>query len=324
MLASGGAHRRFVIALGGNAILPAGKRGTFVEQVEVTRQTMDQVAQLALAGHEIVLSHGNGPVVGNIVLRGDAGEQLHGIPAMPMFVCGADSQGGLGFLIQQALQNALRKAGIERPVAAVVTQVRVDPADPAFARPTKPIGPFYDEQQARLLEQENGWSVVQDAGRGWRRVVPSPRPLEVVEWPAIKALLDAGVLVVAVGGGGIPVVREPDGELRGVDAVIDKDRASDLLGRLVRADTLMIVTQIEKVFVRFGRPDAEALDLLPASRARDLLAGGEFPAGSMGPKIEAALGFLAHGGREVIITDPGSILAAVAGAAGTRIVPDPV
>lgn len=242
MQVGGTDRRRFVIALGGNAILPVGKRGTFAEQVEVTRETMQQVAQLAADGHEIVMSHGNGPVVGNIVLRGDAGEQLHGIPAMPMFVCGADSQGGLGFLIQQALRNALLGVGLDRAVATVVTQVTVDPRDPAFARPTKPIGPFYDEAQARLLEQENGWTVVQDSGRGWRRVVPSPHPLEVVEWPAIKALLDAGVLVIAVGGGGIPVVREDDGQLRGVDAVIDKDRASDLLGRLVKADTLMIVT----------------------------------------------------------------------------------
>jgi carbamate kinase len=311
-----------VIALGGNAILPVGKRGTFDEQVHVTRETMDQVAQLAARGHDIVMSHGNGPVVGNIVLRGDAGEQVHGIPAMPMFVCGADSQGGLGFLIQQALRNSLLQVGLDRTVASVVTQVRVDPDDPAFLRPSKPIGPFYDEEQARLLEQENGWTVVQDAGRGWRRVVPSPKPLEVVEWPAIKALLDAGVLVIAVGGGGIPVIGEAGGELRGVDAVIDKDRASDLLGRLVAADTLMIVTQIDRVFVRFGQPDAQALDVVPASRARALLEAGEFPAGSMGPKIESALDFLASGGREVIITDPPSILAAVAGEAGTRIVPD--
>jgi carbamate kinase len=324
MEAGGSTPRRFVIALGGNAILPVGKRGTFAEQVEVTRQTMDQVTELARMGHEIVMSHGNGPVVGNIVLRGDAGEQLHGIPAMPMFVCGADSQGGLGFLMQQALQNSLRAAGIDRTVASVVTQVRVDPDDPAFSRPSKPIGPFYDEHQARILEQENGWTVIQDAGRGWRRVVPSPRPIEVVEWPALKALLEAGILVIAVGGGGIPVVRDSDGQLRGVDAVIDKDRASDLLGRLVGADTLMIITQIEKVFVNFGQPDAEALDVLGADRARQLLADGEFPAGSMGPKIDAALGFLDHGGREVIITDPESILAAVAGEAGTRIVKDPV
>lgn len=322
MPGDGAAHRRFVIALGGNAILPVGKSGTFEDQVEIAWRTMQQVVQLAAAGHEIVMSHGNGPVVGNIVLRADAGEQLHGIPAMPMFVCGADSQGGLGFMIQQVLRNALLKQGIERSVATVITQVIVDPQDAAFKHATKPIGPFYDEVQARLLQQENGWTVVQDAGRGWRRVVPSPKPLEVVEWPAIKALLDAGILVIAVGGGGIPVVRAIDGTLRGVDAVIDKDHASDLLGRLVQADTLMIITQVEKVFVRFGRPDAEALDVLPAGRARELLEAGEFPPGSMGPKIEAALDFLHSGGREVIITDPDSILEAVAGRAGTRIVPD--
>jgi len=322
MQAGSNSNRRFVIALGGNAILPVGKRGTFDEQVEITRETMDQVAQLAKAGHEVVMSHGNGPVVGNLVLRGDAGEQLHGIPAMPMFACGADSQGGLGFLIQNSLQNALRAVGIEQAVASVVTQVTVDPADPAFQKPTKPIGPFYDEAQAKIVAKENGWTVVEDSGRGWRRVVPSPKPIEVVEWPAIKALLDAGVLVVAVGGGGIPVVREAGDQLRGVDAVIDKDRASDLLGRLVEADCLMIVTQIDKVCVRFGQPDQEALDVLHASRAQELLDSGEFPAGSMGPKIESALGFLAAGGREVIITDPFNILAAVDGRAGTRIVPD--
>jgi carbamate kinase len=314
-------RRRFVIALGGNAILPAGKRGTYAEQAEITRQTMDQVAQIAAAGHEIVMTHGNGPVVGNIVLRGDAGEQIHGIPAMPMFVCGAESEGGLGFLIQQSLQNALRAVHVDRAVATVVTQVTVDPADPAFARPTKPIGPFYAEDQARVLERENGWTVVQDSGRGWRRVVPSPLPIEVVEWRAIKALLDAGVVAVAVGGGGVPVVRLANGDLDGVDAVIDKDHASALLGRLVKADTLVIITQIDKVFVRYGQPDAEALDVLPADRARALLDAGEFPAGSMGPKIEAALSFLAHGGREVIITDPTSILPSIRGETGTRVVP---
>ncbi len=315
-------HRRFVIALGGNAILPAGTRGTYEEQAGVTRQTMDQVAQLVTAGHEIVLTHGNGPVVGNIVLRGDAGEQVHGIPAMPMFVCGAESEGGLGFLIQQALHNALRAAGVDRAVATVVTQVTVDPQDPAFAKPAKPIGPFYSEEQARVLARENGWTVVQDSGRGWRRVVPSPRPREVVEWRAIKALLDAGIVTVAVGGGGIPVVQARDGSLSGVDAVIDKDRASELLGRLVGADTLLIITQIDKVYLRYGQADAEPVDVLPAARAARLLAAGEFPPGSMGPKIEAALGFLAHGGHEVIITDPDSILDAVAGRAGTRILPD--
>jgi len=313
--------RRFVIALGGNAIIPTGQEGTYDQQLTITRATMDQVARLAAAGDEVVLTHGNGPVVGNIVLRCDAGLAVHGIPAMPMFVCGADSQGGLGFMLQQTLQNALRHHGLDRPVASVVTQVRVEPSDPAFANPTKPIGPFYTEQEAGRVHDEFGWTVVEDAGRGWRRVVPSPHPCEVVEWPAIKALLDAGVLVIAAGGGGVPVVREEDGDLAGVDAVIDKDRASDLLGRLVAADVLVIVTQVEKVCVGFGGPDEEPLDVLPADRAAELLAAGEFPVGSMGPKIEAALSFLEGGGREVVITTPELILDAVDGKRGTRIVP---
>ncbi len=312
--------RRFVIALGGNAILPAGLEGTFEQQVAITRKTMDTVTILAGQGHEIVMTHGNGPVVGNIVLRGDAGQALHGIPAMPMFVCGADSQGGLGFMLQQALQNSLKAADLEHPVVSVVTQVRVDPADPAFGHPTKPIGPFYDEHQAREVSAETGWTVVRDAGRGWRRVVPSPHPIEVVEYEAIKALANAGVLVIAVGGGGVPVVLNDAGELEGVDAVIDKDRASDLLGRLIGADTLVIITQVDQVYARFGQPDQEALDILTANRALQMLDDGEFPAGSMGPKIESAVSFLAGGGREVIITSPEEFLNSVEGKGGTRIV----
>lgn len=316
------ASSRIVIALGGNAIIPVGQEGTYDQQTAITRRTMDQVAALAGAGHQIVMTHGNGPVVGNIVLRNDAGMSVHGIPPMPMFVCGADSQGGLGYMLQQALGNALRKANIDQPVATVVTQVRVDPVDPAFARPTKPIGPFYDEAAAERLRRENGWTVVPDAGRGWRRVVPSPLPVEVVEWEAIRTLVEAGVLTIATGGGGVPVVRGEDGDLAGVDAVIDKDRASDLLGRLIGADRLVIITQVERVFARFGRDDQEALALLPANLARRMLDDGEFPPGSMGPKIEAALSFLAGGGREVVITSPECLLDAVNGTAGTHVVPD--
>ncbi len=312
--------RRFVIALGGNAILPVGLEGTFDQQLDITRKTMDTVTMLAGQGHEIVMTHGNGPVVGNIVLRCDAGQALHGIPAMPMFVCGADSQGGLGFMLQQALQNSLKAAGLKKPVASVVTQVRVDPDDSAFANPTKPIGPFYDEQQAVEVRAETGWTIVKDAGRGWRRVVPSPQPIEVMEYEAIKAMADAGVLVIAVGGGGVPVKWNSQGELEGVDAVIDKDRASDLLGRLIGADTLVIITQVDKVYTRFGQPDQEALDVLTAERAQQMLDNGEFPAGSMGPKIESAVSFIAGGGREVIITSPEEFLNAVEGQGGTRIV----
>jgi carbamate kinase len=316
------ASRSVVIAIGGNAIIPKGKRGTYAEQSALTRETMNQVAELAANGHRVVMTHGNGPVIGNIVLRNEAGERVHGIPAMPMYVCGADSQGGLGYMIQQSLRNALLARGVERTVATVVTQVVVDPADPAFRNPTKFIGPFYDRAQAEVLEREHGWAVREDRGRGWRRVVPSPRPVEVVEYPAIRALIEAGVVVVAVGGGGVPVTRLATGELRGVDAVIDKDLASDLLGRLIGAEVLVVITQIDRVYRRFGCDDQEPLEVLSAARARALLAAGEFPPGSMGPKIEAALSFLDGGGREVVIADPPSLYAAFNGRAGTRIVAD--
>jgi carbamate kinase len=313
--------RRLVIALGGNAIIPVGQEGTYEQQVAVTRATMKQVARLACDGNQVVVTFGNGPVVGNIVLRHDAGMAIHGIPPMPMFVCGADSQGGLGFMIQQALQNALTEAGRDIPVASVVTQVLVEGDDPSFSDPTKFIGPFYDEGQAQLLRDENGWTIVKDSGRGWRRVVPSPKPREVIEWEAIKTLVKAGVLTIAAGGGGVPVIRNETGLLEGVDAVIDKDRASSLLGGLIGADVLVLVTQVEKVCVRFGQPDQEALDRITAAEAERLLAAGEFPRGSMGPKIEAAISFLAAGGKEAIITSTEHVLGALTGDHGTRIVP---
>ncbi len=313
--------RRIVIAFGGNAIIPVGQEGTWEQQSAITRRTMDLVAQLAADGHQVVMTHGNGPVVGNIVLRCDAGMAMHGIPPMPMFVCGADSQGGLGFMLQQCLQNALRRRGMNQPVASVVTQVLVDANDPAMAKPTKPIGPFYTEEEAERLRLENGFAMVKDAGRGWRRVVASPQPVEVVEWEAIRIMVAGGVLTIAVGGGGVPVVRRPDGDLEGVDAVIDKDRASDLLGRLIGADTLMIITQVAKVCTRYGTPEQEELDVIDAARAGAMLAAGEFPAGSMGPKIEAALSFLRGGGREVIITSPELLLESLEGRGGTRIIP---
>ncbi len=323
MAASGGsrAGRRLVIALGGNAILPVGQEGTYDQQAAITMETMKQVARLAADGNHVVMTHGNGPVVGNIVLRNDAGMSVHGIPPMPMFVCGADSQGGLGFMLQQSLQNALSGIGLDIPVATVVTQVLVDRGDPAFAEPVKPIGPFYDEEQAGLLRDENGWTIVRDAGRGWRRVVPSPAPREVIEWEAIRTLVEAGVLIIATGGGGVPVIRNDDGLLEGVDAVIDKDRASALLGGLIGADVLIIVTQVEKVCVRFGQPDEKALDVITVDLAGKMLAEGEFPPGSMGPKIESAVSFLAGGGKSVIITSPEHILAALAGDRGTTIIP---
>jgi carbamate kinase len=283
---------------------------------------MDQVVELAAQGHRLVLTHGNGPIVGNIVLRNDAGYQLYDVPRMPLYICGADSQGGLGYMIQQAMQNALLARGLPHPVVSLVTQVEVAADDPAFSSPSKPIGPFYTAEQADQLRHERGWTVVADADRGWRRTVPSPAPQTVVEWEAIQTLTSAGVITIAVGGGGVPVVRQPDGQLKGVAAVIDKDRSSALLGRLVGADTLIIVTSVDRVYLHFGKPDQEPLSTLTTDDAVRLLAAGEFAPGSMGPKIESSLDFLAGGGREVIITAPVSILTALNGEAGTRITSD--
>ncbi len=314
-------RRSYVIALGGNAIIPTGKKGTYLEQYQITKATMNQVAELAGEGHGIVVTHGNGPVVGNIFLRNDAGMSTYGIPPMPLFVCGADSQGGLGYMIQQNLQNAVHDQDLDVPVATIITQVLVDRSDPAFENPSKPIGPFYGEEQARQMQEEFGWSVREDAGRGWRRVVPSPKPRRVMEAGAIRRAVEAGVLVVACGGGGVPVAKCDGGRIEGIDAVIDKDLASELLAELIEADTFVIVTQIEKVCRGFGTPQQEELDVLRLDEARAMFEAGEFPAGSMGPKIESALLFLEGGGREVVITDPDHLLAAVHGEAGTRIVP---
>ena len=313
--------RRIVIALGGNAIIPVGASGTYYDQYQVTKGTMRQVASLAAAGSQIVVTHGNGPVVGNIVLRNDAGYEKYGIPPMPLFVCGADSQGGLGYMIQQNLQNAMLLQGLDIPVATVVTQVQVERDDPAFANPTKPIGPFYTEEQARALAERFGWTVVEDAHRGWRRVVPSPRPHRVVELEVIRRLIEAGVVVIACGGGGVPVVTCEENRLEGIDAVIDKDRASALLAEKIGADTLVIVTQVEKVCRDFGTDREQPLDELPVAEAERLLAAGQFPPGSMGPKIESAVAFLRAGGRTVLITDPPHLEAAIHGEAGTRLVP---
>jgi carbamate kinase len=241
---------------------------------------------------------------------------------MPLDICGADSQGGLGYMIQQVLRNALRRTGQEREVVTVVTQVRVDPDDAAFTAPTKPIGPFYRHEAADRLRASRGWQMIEDSGRGYRRVVPSPRPLEIIESAAVRALVDAGVVVVAAGGGGIPVVRRADGTLAGVEAVIDKDRSAAVLARTVGADVLVIVTGVDRVAIGYKTPHQEDLDMLAADDAERHLRSGEFPAGSMGPKIEAAIEFLAAGGREAIITSPRVLGLALAGRHGTRIVPE--
>jgi carbamate kinase len=309
--------RSVVVSLGGNALLPGGK-ATIEEQFQVTHETMREFVDL-VRDTRVAITHGNGPIVGNILIRNEAAREQ--IPPMPLDVCGADSQGGLGYMIQQTLQNLLRANGMPQQVATVITQVVVDGKDPRFRTPTKPIGPFYAEDQARAFEVSKGWRTVQDAGRGWRRVVPSPMPMRIVEMPLIRTLFEAGHVVIAAGGGGIPVVEGPDGVLHGVEAVIDKDLASVVLALELGADSLIIVTAVDQVAVDFGKPTERWCDRMSVAEAMRHLNEGQFPAGSMGPKIEAAIWFLKAGGREVCITSPRRIRDALAGRAGTWITP---
>jgi carbamate kinase len=311
--------RCLLLALGGNAIIPPGGAGTIEEQIAITQKTMGQVAAALDPGTKLVVTHGNGPIVGNIMLRNEAARET--IPPMPLDVCGADSQGGLGYMIQQVMWNEFRKAGKAHDVTTIVTRVRVDEDDPAFRLPTKPIGPFYRREAADRLRALRGWQMIEDSGRGYRRVVPSPWPREIVETVAIQALLDRGVVVIAAGGGGIPVVRRADGSLAGIEAVVDKDRTAAVLARAVAADQLVIVTGVDRVAIGFQSPHQQELSVLAVDDARRHLAAGEFPAGSMGPKIEAAIEFVTGGGREAIITSPAALGLALQGKHGTRIVP---
>lgn len=310
--------RRVFITLGGNAILPARGTGTFEEQCAITRTTMQPIAALIQGGAQVVLSHGNGPIVGNILIRNEAARDQ--VPPMPLDVCGADSQGGIGYMMQQILQNELRRLGLgDRVVTTLVTQVLVDERDPAFRRPTKPIGPFYSQERAKLLAREKGWTIVEDSGRGYRRVVASPRPLEVIEIAAVRELVEGGTTVIAVGGGGIPVTRQWDGSLHGVEAVIDKDLAGSLLARLLGCEQLVIITGVDQVALDFGKPEQRPIaEATPDELARWMEAG-QFPPGSMGPKIQCAIEFVRGGGREAVITSPANLIDALAGKTGTRI-----
>jgi carbamate kinase len=305
-----------VVALGGNAIIPEGAAGTIEEQRRLTATTMQQVAAELARGQRIVLTHGNGPIVGNIALRNLA--VAHEIPPMPLDVCGADSQGGIGYLIQQALQNELQRHGLRRDVVTLVTQVEVDPADPAFQKPTKPIGPFYGASEAERLQRDHGWTLIEDAGRGMRRVVPSPMPRRIVEAAVIRALVDDDVVVNCCGGGGVPVVRR-SGTWVGVEAVVDKDLTAAVLAMQLGAARIVLLTGVETVMRDFGKPQAAPLRDLSLDAADVMLAAGEFAEGSMRPKIRAALDFLRAGGREVVITDPRSFSAALRGDTGTHI-----
>ncbi len=308
-----------VIAIGGNSLILDSKKITVADQYHAASETSHHIAALVAAGYRVVVTHGNGPQVGFILLRSDLARNV--LHEVPLDSCVADTQGALGYQIGQTLANELKRKKIQKPIATVVTQVLVDKNDKAFSNPTKPIGSFYTEEEARKHKAESGWTLKEDAGRGWRRVVASPQPLRIVEENTIRLLLDQDVVVIAVGGGGIPVRENEKGELEGCAAVIDKDLASCLLAKNLRADLFIISTGVDKVAVDFKKPTQRELDKLTVAEAKKYLAEGQFPAGSMGPKIEAAIDFLEHGGKEVIITQPHLLEEAIAGRNGTHLVP---
>lgn len=310
--------KKLVIALGGNALQEAGKPATAQAQLEVVEKTSEYIADIVERGYEVIVAHGNGPQVGRIVIQNEVASAS--TPAMPFDVCGAMSQGMIGYHIQQGLSKVLRHRGINKNVVTIVTQVVVDKDDPKFKAPSKPIGPFYTEEEAKAIAAEKGYTMKEDAGRGWRRVVASPLPVEIVELDAVKTLNDAGFVVVTVGGGGIPVVRNDAGDLEGVAAVIDKDLASEKLARDMDADALVILTAVEKVSINFKKPDQKDLDRMSAAEAKQYIKEGHFAPGSMLPKIEAALNFVeSKPGRIAIITSLDKAVDAIEGRDGTTI-----
>ncbi|MFN2215678.1 MAG: carbamate kinase [Anaerolineales bacterium] len=310
-----------VVAIGGNSLIKDKQHQAVEDQYLAAKETTQHIADMIEEGWDVVIGHGNGPQVGFILRRSEIAAKVEGMHEVPLDVCGADSQGAIGYALQQNLQNEFRKRGINKDVATVVTQVLVDKEDKAFKNPTKPIGSFMDSDEAHRREKEMGWNVVEDAGRGWRRVVASPLPQKVVELGAVRSLIDSGAVVISVGGGGIPVIEE-DGRYKGTAAVIDKDFASSLLAQLIHADLLLISTAVEKVALNFGKPDEKWLDHLTLAEAKQYLAEGiHFAKGSMAPKIQAIIWFLENGGKQALITDPVNIGRALRKETGTWIEP---
>lgn len=310
--------RTIVVALGGNALQKQGEASS-AQQQRVADETVRQLLPLIQAGHNVAIVHGNGPQVGNIVLHEEAINTAD-VPSLPLEDCGAMSQGLIGFWLQQALHDAFVSNDIDRSAVSMITQTIVDSSDPAFQNPTKPIGPFYSEEEAKTVASERGYTVKEDAGRGWRRVVPSPKPQTIVEADVIKSLVSAGVTVVSTGGGGIPVLQDEAGQLKGVAAVIDKDFGAAKLADLLDADTLLILTSVDAAKINFGKPDEQSLEEVSMAELQKHIDDGQFAAGSMLPKTQAALSFLAGGtGRTAIITSLEKTAEAIAGTAGTRI-----
>ena len=311
--------RRFaLIAFGGNALLPENQRGLQEEQMRNAQIAAQLMVHIVKKGYELIIVHGNGPQVGNILLQMEAAANT--IPAFPLDVCDAMTEGSMGYMLERAILNELRKRSIDKEVTTVLTQVVVDREDKAFQNPTKPIGPFYNSFRAKQLMKENHWQMVEDAGRGFRRVVPSPKPIDIIPKRAIRSMVERGIVVIAAGGGGIPVFINSSGLVEGVEAVIDKDHASALIAREARADLFIILTGVDRVWENFGKEDARPVARMDVEEAQRMLEEGQFPPGSMGPKIIAAIDYIRGGGRQVLITSAEKLKAALAGRSGTMIV----
>jgi carbamate kinase len=308
-----------LIAFGGNALLRPEDRGTQEEQIARARQAARWLAEIVRHHFRLVIVHGNGPQVGNILIQAE--EASTKIPPQSLDVAVAQTEGSMGFLLQQAMRNRLESVGLPAAVASVLTEVEVDPNDPAFKRPTKPIGPFFTRYRAEALARDYGWTVREDSGRGWRKVVPSPRPIRILGLESIRSILESSNVLIAAGGGGIPVVRGRDGQWRGIEAVIDKDYASALLAAGLAADLFIILTGVDRVSIDYGKPEERKLDHLSVAEAEAFFAAGQFPAGSMGPKIESAIDFVKRTGKDVLITDVEHLREGLDGGAGTRITP---
>jgi len=308
---------KVILSIGGNALIRRGESGTIEEQFHNAEAACALVSKLLAEDCAVIITHGNGPVVGNIVIRNEAAKGF--IPPMPLYISDADSEGGLGFMIQQTIYNEFKRAGIEAEVVTVITQAVVGATDPAFSAPAKPVGPYYTVDEARTLGQTKGWTMREDSGRGIRRVVPSPRPLRIIEANVIQDLSERGVVVIAAGGGGVPVLEAPDGTLKGIEAVVDKDLATTLLARETGVKRILNLTSIDSVYLDFGKANQKPLRKLKAEDAKKYLAQGEFAPGSMGPKVAAAIEFVESGGEEVIISTPALMDEAIKGRAGTRI-----
>ncbi|MBM4148933.1 MAG: carbamate kinase [Lentisphaerae bacterium] len=306
-----------LVAFGGNVIHKTGESGSYAEQKANARDMCGRLLTVLERGYELVVTHGNGPQVGNLLMQNELAREM--VPGLPLDVLVAQTEGSLGYILQQELLNELRRHDMRKFVVTMITQVVVDRNDPAFQKPTKPVGPFYsdaDELRKRFPE----WSIVEDAGRGYRRIVPSPRPRRIIQSPMVRSLVYAGNVVLALGGGGVPMTKDENNEFVGIEAVIDKDLSSALLAIDIKADIFVLLTNTEKVCLNYGKPDERALDVLTCDDARVHMAAGHFPAGSMGPKVEAALIYLEGGGREVLITDPDHLADALDGHAGTRVI----